>query len=109
MSRYNYDNYDKFKQKFNLKTLDSTLSSRRYEDYINTNSIDNYGYIAQVRHQEMVSMELPREDFDRLVDQTNNWERLIGEELTEHAYREKYPAVKSAYDQYRMLLNLMKG
>jgi hypothetical protein len=75
----------------------------------------DYGYnlgtsatISYSGHEEYVEMELPRSAFEELekIDRKlEDWSREEGEE----AYmRRQHPALREAYDKYRMLLELYK-
>lgn len=72
----------------------------------------NYGYNQTASYyttrEEIVEMEIPRSGFEELVRvdrKLEDWSREEGEE----AYmRRHHPAIKEAYDKYRMLLELYK-
>ena len=72
----------------------------------------NYGYNHTASfyndREEIIEMEIPRSGFEELVNidrKFDNWSQEAGEE----AYmRRQYPALKEAYDKYRMLLELYR-
>lgn len=82
---------------------------RMSKDY---HTID-YGYklgstISYSGHEEYVELELPRSAFEELekIDRKfDSWMQEAGEEVY---MRRQHPALREAYDKYRMLLELYK-
>lgn len=76
-------------------------------------SID-YGYsyntpsLSYYNREEYVEMELPRSAFEELANIDRKIHSWIQEERDEEYLRRHHPAIKEAYDKYRMLLELYK-
>ena len=82
--------------------------SREY-DRIDYNSYNyNSPSLSYTNREEIIEMEIPRSGFEeltRLDNKYDDWTRAAGEE----AYmRRQHPALREAYDKYRMLLELYR-
>jgi hypothetical protein len=101
------------------------MMANDYDDFINRFSVRNiqvnrdrgyrrvdYGYNKSVDYydarDETIDIEIPRhgfEDLVRLNRKFDDWSREAGDE----AYmRRQYPAIKEAYEKYKMLLELYR-
>lgn len=58
--------------------------------------------------EEIVEMELPRNQFDRLVEVDDIYTRMRQDECDERSMRKEHPAIKEAYDRYKLILELYK-
>lgn len=76
---------------------------RMYYNY-NTTSLS---YVTTPR-EEIIEMEIPRSGFIELARVDSKLEDWCREEGEEAYMRRKHPALKEAYDKYRMLLELYK-
>ena len=58
--------------------------------------------------EEYIEMELPRSAFEELSNLDRKFDDMIMEHRDEAYMRRQYPALKDAYDKYRMLLELYR-
>ncbi len=73
----------------------------------------DYGYklgstISYSGREDFVEMELPRSAFDELAKMDRKLEDWCREEGEEAYMRRQHPALREAYDKYRMLLELYR-
>ena len=97
--------YTVFVKRFNISHV-RVLRDRDYQ------TID-YGYNRTAQYytsnrEEIIEMEIPRSGFEELVRVDSKLEDWCREEDEEAYMRRKHPALKEAYDKYRMLLELYK-
>ena len=67
---------------------------------------DNYSYYEPERDE--VELELPRRGLEMLVDLDRRYDKVKDDRNFEHAMREKHPAIKDAYEKYKLLLELYR-
>jgi hypothetical protein len=96
--------YNDFVNRFNVKHV-QVVRDRHYESI-------NYGYNQTASYyndrDHLIEMELTRSGFEQLVTLDNEYTRLWQNQSDEAYMRKKYPAIKEAYDKYRMLLELYR-
>jgi hypothetical protein len=72
----------------------------------------NYGYNQTASYynnrEEIVEMELPRGAFEELAALDRKFDDMAMEYRDEAYMRRQYPALREAYDKYRMLLELYR-
>ena len=95
------DRYGEFVNRYRVMNI-QVSRDRRNIDYYNTTA----SYYAD--REEMIEMEMPRKSFEHLVDIDNDFNKMWREQRDEMYMRKEHPAIKEAYDKYRMLLELYK-
>ena len=95
------DKYKEFANRYNVKHIQ--VQRQR-------GSIDYYNKTASYYNDrdEMVEMEMPRRHFDFLVETDYEYTKLWQDKRDESYMRKQHPAIKDAYEKYRMLLELYK-
>lgn len=73
----------------------------------------DYGYklgstISYSGREDFVEMELPRSAFEELAKMDRKFDSWMQEEGEESYMRRQHPALREAYDKYKMLLELYK-
>ena len=58
--------------------------------------------------EQMIEMEMPRRSFEELVHNDKENNRMCQVQREEAWMRKEHPAIKEAYEKYRMLLELYK-
>ena len=95
------DKYKRFADRYNATNIQFNRDRRNF-DYYNK-SIDYYS-----DREETVDMEIPRRSFEHLVEIDDEYTKLWQSQRDERYMREEHPAIKEAYEKYRMLLELYK-
>ena len=97
------NDYNDFINRFSVKNI----QVNRDCDY---RSIASYSRTASYYddREETIVIEVPRYGFEDLVRLNRNYDRLCDEHRDEVQMRKQYPAIKEAYDKYRMLLELYR-
>ena len=97
----NVNRYGEFVNRYKVKDI-QVSRDRRNIDYYNTTA----SYYAD--REEIVEMEMPRSSFERLVNIDYDFDKMWCEQRDEMYMRKEHPAIKEAYEKYRMLLELYK-
>lgn len=97
----NVNRYGEFVNRYKVKDI-QVSRDRRNIDYYNTTA----SYYAD--REEIVEMEMPRSSFEHLVDIDYEYTKLWQDQRDEAWMRKEHPAIKEAYEKYRMLLELYK-
>lgn len=58
--------------------------------------------------QSSIEMEIGRRELEQMADYFERTEKMLNEDHEEFRMRREYPALKDAYDKYKMLLELYK-
>lgn len=95
------DRYGEFVNRYRVTNI-QVSRDRRNIDYYNVTA----SYYAD--REEMIEMEMPRKSFEHLVEIDYDLSKLWREQREEMYMRKEHPAIKEAYDKYRMLLELYK-
>lgn len=95
--------YDDFINRYSVRNiqLNNDHSYRKFDYYNRTASYYD-------PRDETVDIELHRSAFDQLVRLDRRFDDLTMEYRDEAYMRSKHPALKDAYDKYRMLLELYR-
>ena len=96
----NVNRYGEFVNRYKVKDI-QVSRDRRNIDY---NTKASY----YVDREEMVEIEMPRSGFEHLVDIDYEYTKLWQDQRDEAWMRKEHPAIKEAYEKYRMLLELYK-
>lgn len=96
-----YDKYNEFVNRYRVQNIRVQRDYRNI-DYYNTKA----SYYAD--REEIVEMEVPRRHFEHLVEVADLYTKMWQDERDERYMRKEYPAIKEAYEKYRMLLELYK-
>ena len=100
----NVNGYNDFVNRFNVKHV-QVVRDRKYETI-------NYGYNQTAsffsNSEELIEIELTRSGFEQLVTIDREYTHLWQDQRDEAYMRRKYPAIKEAYDKYKMLLELYR-
>jgi len=97
----NYDKYNGFINRYRVRNI-QVNRDRRSIDYYNMKA----SYYAD--REETIDMEIPRSSYEHLVQMDEEYTRMWQDERDERYMRKEYPAIKEAYEKYRMLLELYK-
>lgn len=96
--------YNNFLSKFRINNV-NVARDRRYESF-------RYNYSQTASYytdrEEVLEMEITRSGFEALVDLDADYTRMWQDKSDEQYLRKMHPALKDAYDKYRMLLELYK-
>ena len=95
------DKYNEFANRYRVQNI-RVQRERRDIDYYNVKS----SYYAD--REAMVEMELPQRHFEFLVETDHEYTKLWQDQKDEAYMRRTHPAIKEAYEKYRMLLELYK-
>lgn len=93
--------YDNFMNKYGIRSINVSRDYRKI-DYYNTNA----SYYAD--REEMFDIEMGRRSFEHLVEVDNLYTKMWQDERDERYMRKEHPAIKEAYEKYRMLLELYR-
>jgi hypothetical protein len=99
------NDYNDFIKRFNVRHV-QVVRDRNYEtiDYNGYNQTASY----YSNREQLIEIELSRSGFDELVRIDRKLE-VLGREAGDEAYmRRKHPALKEAYDKYKMLMELYR-
>lgn len=93
--------YDNFASKYGIKSINV---NRHHKD------INYYGGTASYYsdREETLDIEMSRRAFDYLIQLDEEYTKMWQDERDERYMRKEYPAIKEAYDKYRLLLELYK-
>ena len=97
----NINKYGEFVNRYRVTNI-QVSRDRRNIDYYNTTA----SYYAD--REEIVEMEIPRSSFEQLVNIDYEYTKLWQDQRDEMYMRKEHPAIKEAYEKYRMLLELYK-
>ena len=97
-----YRPYDNFASKYGIKSININRE-RRDIDYYNIKA--SY-YAADT--EETLDIEMNRRTFEYLVQVDEEYTRMWQDARDEMQMRKEHPAIKEAYEKYRMLLELYK-
>jgi hypothetical protein len=97
-----YRPYDNFANKYGIKSI-NVNRERRDIDYYNVKA--SY-YAADT--EETLDIEMNRRTFEYLVQVDEEYTRMWQDARDEMYMRKEHPAIKEAYEKYRMLLELYK-
>jgi hypothetical protein len=93
--------YNEFLNKYRIRNV------RVHRDYDRIDygfgPANNYTY-----RDETIDIELPRSGFENLIDIDRDFTKMWQDERDEAYMRKEHPAIKEAYDKYRMLLELYR-
>lgn len=95
------DRYKEFANRYNVRNI-QVNRDRRSIDYYNMKA----SYYAD--REETIDMEIPRRSFEHLVEVDYEYTKLWQDQRDEMYMRKEHPAIKEAYEKYRMLLELYK-
>lgn len=96
------DRYQEFANRYNVRNI-QVNRDRRSIDYYNMKASQ---YISD--REETIDMEIPRRSFEHLVEIDYEYTKLWQDQRDEMYMRKEHPAIKEAYEKYRMLLELYK-
>ena len=96
------DKYHEFANRYNVRNI-QVNRERRSIDYYNMKASQ---YISD--REETIDMEIPRRSFEHLVEVDDLYTKLWQDQRDEMYMRKEHPAIKEAYEKYRMLLELYK-
>jgi hypothetical protein len=84
--------------------------SREYDriDYDRFYSYNSPSVSYSTHREEIIEMEIPRSGFEELVNIDRKIHDWVQEERDEEYLRRQYPALKEAYDKYKMLMELYR-
>lgn len=94
--------YGEFVNRYNVRNI-QVNRDRRSIDYYNMKASS---YISDC--EETIDMEIPRRRFEHLVEIDYEYTKMWQDERDEKYMRITYPAIREAYEKYRMLLELYK-
>jgi hypothetical protein len=98
------NNYNDFMKRFNVRHV-QVVRDRKFDTI-------NYGYNQTASYyadrEELIEMELPRSGFEQLVEANRDNNRMWQDQREESYMRRQHPALKEAYDKYKMLLELYR-
>ena len=105
MDYYNdYNDFNDFINRFNIKHV-QVVRDRKYET-INSGYNQTASFYSD--REELIELELPRNGFEQLVKRDREYTHLWQDQSDEAYLRRTHPAIKDAYDKYRMLLELYR-
>lgn len=93
--------YDNFANKFNIISINVNRDRREINYYGGTAS-----YYSD--REETLDIEMDRRTFEYLVEMDEQHTKMWQDARDEMYMRKEHPAVKEAYEKYRMLLELYK-
>lgn len=96
-----YRPYDDFANKYGIRSI-NVNRDRREIDYYNVKA----SYYAD--REETLDIEMNRRTFEHLVHVDEEYTRMWQNQRDEMYMRKEYPAIKEAYEKYRMLLELYR-
>jgi hypothetical protein len=99
------DRYAEFCNRYGIKHL---RYSRDYDYKFYNHNLYNKSDYAKSRDTEILELEMHRTAFEYLVQMDSEHTRIHQDKRDEMYMRTNYPAVKEAYEKYRMLLELCK-
>ena len=95
------DKYKRFADRYNVRNIQVNRDQRSI-DYYNMKA----SYYAD--REETIDMEIPRRSFEHLVEIDHEYTKLWQDQRDEMYMRKEHPAIKEAYEKYRILLELYK-
>ena len=95
------DKYNDFANRYRVKSINVNYD-RRKVDYYNVTA----SYYSD--REETIDMEIPRRSFEHLVEVDREYTIMWQDQRDEAWMRKQHPAIKEAYEKYRMLLELYK-
>lgn len=98
------DRYTEFCNKYGIKHL-RYLQDYDYKSFGHNRTAS---YYAKSRDTEILELEIPRRGLEYLIQVDAEHLRTYQDKRDEVYMRKQYPAVKEAYEKYRMLLELCK-
>ena len=99
------NDYNDFVNRFSVKNI-QVNRDRNYRSIASYSRTTSYSYYDD--REETIDIEIPRHGFEDLVRLNRNYDRLCDEHRDETQMRRQHPALKEAYDKYRMLLELYR-
>lgn len=96
------DKIYEFANRYNVRNI-QVNRDRRSIDYYNMRASS---YISD--HEETIDMEIPRRSLEHLVEIDYEYAKLWQDKNDEAYMRRKHPALKEAYDKYKMLMELYR-
>ena len=97
------DKIHEFANRYGIRNI---RVSRGYDRIDYGYSTNNYSYYSD--REETIDMEIPRRSFEHLVDTDREFNKIYQDQRDEAYMRRQYPAIKDAYDKYKMLLELYR-
>ena len=97
-----YRPYDNFANKYGIRSINVNHHKEMDFDYYNHKA----SYYAD--REETLDIEMNRRTFEYLVQVDEEYTRMWQDQRDEMYMRKEHPAVKEAYEKYRMLLELYK-
>lgn len=94
--------YDDFINKYGIRSINVSRGDYRNIDYYNTKA----SYYAD--REEMFDIEMNRHSFENLVEMDRYAQETYQKQRYEAGLRNQHPAIKEAYEKYRMLLELYR-
>ena len=94
---------DEFVNRFHITNI-QVNRDRRHSTFASYGKTASY-YNA---HEETIDIEIPRSGFEELVRVNRRFDDYSREAGDEAYMRRQHPAIKDAYDKYRMLLELYR-
>lgn len=96
------DKFHEFASRYDIRNIRISRDCRSF-DYYHNRSVDYYS-----DREETVEMEIPRRSFEHLVDTDREFNKIYQDQREEAYMRREHPAIKDAYDKYKMLLELYR-
>ena len=93
--------YDNFINKYGIRSINVNRSYDKFNYSGGTASYYN-------DREEIFDIEMDRRTFDYIVSMDEEHDRMWQVQREEMFLRNEHPAIKEAYDKYRMLLELYK-
>lgn len=107
MKMINQDDIREFMNSFCVCSLETSEKPEFRPDYFNVSPAPFKLHTYQV-HDQTVTMELPLSDFNRLVKIDKHLRSTIDKHEREFELQLAYPALREAYEQYKLLLELVR-
>ena len=104
----NQDDIREFMGSFSVSSLDTSEKPESRPDYFNVRPASFRTYQTYQTHSQTVAMELPLSEFNRLVKIEKHLRSTIDKDEREFELQLEYPALREAYEQYKLLLELVR-
>ena len=96
------DKIHEFAHRYGIRNI---RVSREYDRMDYGYSTKNYSYYNR---EETLEIEIPRSRFENLAEIDSGFTRMYQDQRDEAYMRRMHPAIKDAYDKYKMLLELYR-
>jgi len=115
------DSLQKFCNNHQIKIIDDKKQKYYVErDYLN--SFYNLDIQCSIKSEELYTIEITKNEMNNIVSfeeqvyrcmnqygHVDLFQMLLDKNKEEESIRSKYPAIQKLYDQYKMMLNLVKS